>query len=257
MDIERVPVPVPTRAPQGTTNCYVLGQGAALLVDPPAESDAVDDLLADREVAHVAVTHHHSDHVGAVAHYAREQEATVWCRLGREAAFTAATGIEADRTFTEGTTIHADEPVTVLDTPGHAPEHVAFATSDGLLTGDLAVAEGSVVVGAPEGDMRAYLGSLRRVWARNPRMLYPGHGLDIADPRATCERLIRHRYKREDRVLVAVDEGARTLDEVTDAAYEKDVSAVRGLAVATVRAHVEKLAVEGRLQWDGQHATPT
>lgn len=257
MEIERVPVSVPTRAPHGTTNCYVLGRDAALLVDPPAESDAVDELLADRAVAHVAVTHHHPDHVGAVAHYAREHDATVWCRTGRGDAFAAATGVEADRTFAEGTTISADEPVTVLDTPGHAPEHVAFTTPAVLLTGDLAVAEGSVVVGAPEGDMRAYLGSLRRVWARNPRALFPGHGPVIEEPRATCERLITHRYEREACVLAAVQEGARTLEELTDAAYDKDVSAVRSLAVATVRAHVEKLAVEGRVRWDGRHATPT
>ncbi|WP_255197011.1 MBL fold metallo-hydrolase [Halorarius litoreus] len=255
MAIERVPVAVPTRAPHGTTNCYVLGTDAAVLVDPPAESDAVDETLAGRTVEHVAVTHHHPDHVGAVAHYAREHDATVWCRYGRDADFATATGIDADRTFVEGTTIPADEPVTVLDTPGHAPEHVAFETADGLLTGDLAVAEGSVVVGAPEGDMRAYLASLRRMWARNPPVLYPGHGPVIDDPRATCARLVDHRYQREDRILAAVRGGARTLDDITDAAYEKDISAVRALAVATVHAHVEKLAVEGRLAWDGEVAT--
>ncbi|WP_255150715.1 MBL fold metallo-hydrolase [Halorarius halobius] len=256
MHVERVPVPVATRAPHGTTNCYVLGTDRALLVDPPAESDALDAALSDRTVAAVAVTHHHPDHVGAVGHYAREHDATVWCRRGREAAFRAAASVAPDRTFVEGTTVRADGPVQVLDTPGHAPEHVAFAVPDGVVCGDVAVAEGSVVVGAPEGDMRAYCSSLRRLWACDPDRLYPGHGPVIEDPRATCERLLDHRYDRERRVRAAIGEGARTLDEITDAAYEKDVSAVRQLAVATVRAHVEKLAVEGQVRWDGERAAP-
>lgn len=256
MDVTRAAVAVDTAAPEGTTNCYVVGRERALVVDPPARDPDLDALLADREVTGVAVTHHHPDHVGGVAAYAGEHDATVWCRYGREDAFAAAAGIEADRTFHEGTTLPADEPVGVLDTPGHAPEHVAFEVDGTLLTGDTAVASGSVVVGAPEGDVRAYLTSLRRLYARDPDRLLPGHGRAIDDPRATCERLIRHRLDREARVLDAVREGARTLEDIVDAAYEKDVSGVRGLASATVEAHIEKLAVEGRVAWDGERADP-
>lgn len=257
MDVHRVAVPVSTRAPHGATNCYVVGSERALLIDPPAGSDDLDDLLSGRSVAHVAVTHHHPDHVGAVADYATEHDAIVWCRYGRKGGFEAATGVVPDRTFAEGTAIPTDgAPATVVDTPGHAPEHVAFAVGDSLVTGDIAVAEGSVVVGAPEGDVRAYLSSLRRVWARDPDRLYPGHGAVIDGPRATCERLVAHRLDRERRVLGAVRDGAATLGEIVDAAYDKDVSAVRGLAMATVEAHLEKLAVEGRLAWDGTRARP-
>jgi glyoxylase-like metal-dependent hydrolase (beta-lactamase superfamily II) len=142
-----------------------------------------------------------------------------------------------------------------VDTPGHAPEHVAFGTGDGYVTGDLLVAEGSVVVGAPAGDMRAYLTSLRRLHARDPDRCYPAHGPVIEDPRGTCRRLIDHRRRRERRVRQAVNDGARTADEVLEAAYEKDVSAVRELARATVVAHLEKLACEGAIRWDGERAT--
>lgn len=257
MDPTRVPVPVDAGVSHGATNSYVIGRDRALLLDPPARSDELDATLDGREVAHVAVTHHHPDHVGAVGHYAREYGAIVWCRAGRETAFSAAAGVEPDRMFREGTEIPADDPVTVVDTPGHAPEHVAFAADGWLATGDLVVAEGSVVVGAPEGDVRAYLSSLRRVWARDPDALYPGHGPVVEESRATCERLVRHRLQRERRVLAAVRGGARTLAEVTDAAYDKKVSAVRAMAEATVEAHVEKLAVEGRLRWDGDRVEPT
>ncbi len=245
-------------APGGTTDAAVVGRDAALLVDPAARDGALDDVLADRTVEHVAVTHHHPDHVGGVAAYAREHDATVWARTGRSTAFAAATGRRPDRTFSPGTRIHTDAgPVTVVDTPGHTPEHVAFAVADGpWIVGDLAVASGSVAVAAPEGDLRAYLTSLRRTRTRNPPRLYPGHGPPIDDPRATCERLIAHRLDRERRVLGAVRDGARTVDAVLDGAYEKDLSGVRGLARATVRAHLEKLAVEGDVRVDGDRVTP-
>ncbi len=253
--MERVPVEVPTRAPTGDTACYVLGESRALAVDP-ASSDPRIETELDR-VDHVAVTHHHRDHVGAVADVAAAADATVWCRRGREADFADATGVDPDRTFAEGTAIETgDGPIVVRDTPGHAPEHVAFETPEALVAGDLAVAAGSVVVGWPEGDMRAYLTSLRRVSGLAPDRILPAHGPVIDDPRATCERLIRHRLDRERRVLSAVRDGHRAVPEVLDAAYEKDLAGVRDLAAATVRAHLEKLAVEGRVRWDGERAVP-
>lgn len=264
MDVSRVSVTVPTGAPSGATNAYLLGEEDALLVDPALRSDELDAAIAN--VDHIAVTHHHPDHVGAVREYADETGATVWARQGRERSFTAATGTTPDRTFHGGTAIDAgDGRVRVLETPGHAPEHVGFTIEDeetegttgGLLVGDLAVASGSVAVGTPDGDMRAYLGSLRRVHAHDPEVLYPGHGPTICDPRPTIRDLIDRRLDREQRVLAAVESGAATPPEITDDAYEKDVSGVRALAEATVKSHLEKLAVEGKVVWDGTHASGT
>ena len=255
MHVERVPVDVPTRAPTGQTACYVVGGESALLLDPPALDERIERHLDD--VAHVAVTHHHPDHVGAVADYAEAAGAAVWCRYGRESAFEAATGAIPDRTFREGTTIPTgDGEVTVRETPGHAPEHVAFEAGDDLLSGDLAVAAGSVVIGDPEGDVRAYLTSLRRVIAMAPERLYPSHGPVIENVRETCERLIDHRLDRERRVRAAVEAGNRTVADILDAAYEKDLTGVRDLAGATVRAHLWKLHHEGHIEFDGARADP-
>jgi glyoxylase-like metal-dependent hydrolase (beta-lactamase superfamily II) len=255
MHVERVSVEVPTRAPTGETACYVVGDDPALLVDPPAPDERIERRLD--AVDHVAVTHHHPDHVGSVADYADAADAAVWCHYGRERAFETATGTAPDHTFREGTAIPTgDGEVTVRETPGHAPEHVAFEAGDGLLSGDLAVAAGSVVVGDPSGDVRAYLTSLRRVIAMNPDRLYPSHGPVIENVRETCVRLIDHRLDRERRVLAAVEAGNRTVADILDSAYEKDLSGVRDLAGATVRAHLWKLRHEGRVEFDGARADP-
>jgi glyoxylase-like metal-dependent hydrolase (beta-lactamase superfamily II) len=253
MRLERIPLEVPTRAPGGRTAAHVVGVEDALLVDPAVADERLEATL--ERVGHVAVTHHHPDHVGRVAACAERADAAVWCRYGRAAAFADAAGLEPDRTFREGTTIPVgDGTVTVRETPGHAVEHVAFELDDGIVTGDLAVAEGSVVVGAPEGDMRAYLTSLRRIYAMDPSRLFPAHGPVIDEPRKTCERLIRHRLDRERRVLAAVEAGNRTVADVLDAAYKKDLEGVRDLAGRTVRAHLDKLCHEGQVRWDGARA---
>ena len=255
----RFPVSVATRAPTGSTNAYVLGRDPAVLVDPADRSDELDRAVADRSVEHVVVTHAHPDHVGAVDAYAGDTGATVWARYGRIDRFREATGRTPDRTFVPGTTIPAsDDRVRVLDAPGHAPDHVAFEVGSGgpICCGDCAIADGSVVVGADEGDMRAYLTTLRTLHALDPPALLSGHGPTIEEPRETLEWLLEHRYRRERRVLEAVEDGGRTLEEIVDRAYEKDLTGVRDLATTTVEAHLKKLAVDGRLTWDGTRARP-
>ena len=255
MELQQVSVQTETLAPTGATNAYVLGDENAVLVDPGGRTDDLDTAVESASVEHVLVTHAHPDHVGAVAHYADACDATVWARAGREVRFERATGIAPDRTFREGTAI-AD--ATVVETPGHAPDHVALATEDGtMLTGDLVVSAGSVVVGADDGDVRAYLSSLRRLYARNPDRLWPGHGPVIEAPRDEIERLIRHRLDREAKILTAVRDGETRLDGILDAAYDKDLSGVRDLARTTTAAHLEKLAAESKVEWDGDRARPT
>lgn len=286
--VARVPVEVATRAPGGRTNAYVIGTDGALLVDPAARTDALDAAVAERGVTDVLVTHTHPDHVGAVAEYANgasgdstgsvggsagsaagdgvgdatgsgiDDGVTVWALAGRADRFAAATGVEPDRTFRPGDVLTTGDGrrVEVLATPGHAPDHVALAVDGCVLAGDLVVAEGSVVVGADEGDLRAYLASLRRLLARDPARIYPGHGPVVEEPRETLTRLLAHRRERERRVLAAVEDGARTVEAVVDAAYDKDLSGVRDLASRTVEAHLEKLAVEGRVVWDGDEVRP-
>ena len=250
----RVPVSVETAAPDGETNTYVFGSANALLVDPADETKELDEALEEVRVENVLVTHTHPDHVGAVERYA-EDGATIWAHAGFEDRFGRVTGVSPDDTFREGTVIETDDgPLEVLSMPGHAPDHVALAFDGGAVVGDLAVESGSVVVGVKEGGMRAYLTALRRLHAHNHPRLYPGHGPIIENPRAVLERLISHRLHREKRVRAAVHSGAQTVAEITDTAYEKDVSGVQRLAESTVEAHLEKLAVEGSIEWDGERA---
>jgi glyoxylase-like metal-dependent hydrolase (beta-lactamase superfamily II) len=253
-----VSVSVDTRAPTGQTYAYVLGSTDALLVDPADRSERLDALVDERDVAHIAVTHTHRDHVGAVAHYADATGATVWAHEDYVERFTNATGREPDRTLGEGTRFTVDgHDVDVLETAGHAPDHLSFAIDGDILCGDLAVAKGSVAVGVPDGDMIAYILTLLRLQARAPDRLLPAHGPAIRNPLDVLARLVDHRLARETRVLEAIEDGAHDVDSLLDAAYDKDLDGVRDLARATVVAHIEKLAQEGRVEWDSAHEQVT
>lgn len=259
--VDRIPVPVETRAIGSTTNAYVVGREPALLIDPPARIPELDRVVAEREIGHIAVSHTHPDHVDAVTAYASETGATVWAHAGRVERFVEATGITPDRTCREGTQIPITPAVSVMETPGHAPDHLTFVVRESqesdttALVGDLVVAEGSVFVGGGDGDMRSYFVSLRRLLVGSFRRLYPGHGVPVERPAERLTELLAHRHDREKKILTAVDSGAETVDEILDRAYEKDLEGLRDLATATVRAHLEKLAREQQIGWDGTRAT--
>ncbi len=252
MEVSRHPVSVPTRPPGGRTNAYVIGADPALLLDPAGRSDALDRAVQDRTVGHICCTHTHPDHVGALEHYARETDGAVWALRGRASSFERATGVRPDRTIGDGGTLPCAEGLEIRYAPGHASDHViVHAKAAGVaFVGDCAVDEGSVVVGAPDGVMRAYLTTLRRLRAWDLERLYPGHGPVIDDPEATLERLLAHRLAREERVKEAVEERPADLEGLLERAYDKDLTGVEDLARATVMAHLAKLEREGRVCWE-------
>lgn len=244
--IERFEVPVDFRSPGGTVNTYFLPD-QSVLIDPARTSE--DLPLQPSAVEHIVCTHMHPDHVQGVRSFDTETDATVWTTFGRETTFVEATGVEPDRCLQEGDRI-GETDVLVHYTPGHSPDHLTFRIDNALIVGDLAMANESVFVGAPGGDMRAYLTSLRRMMTLDVDIAYPGHGPPITDPSGRFAAILDHRLDREDRVRRAVQAGRRTITDIVQYAYSKDLTGKQDLAERTVRAHLEKLAVEGSVRGD-------
>jgi glyoxylase-like metal-dependent hydrolase (beta-lactamase superfamily II) len=83
--------------------------------------------------------------------------------------------------------------------------------------------------------------------SRDLALLAPGHGPPVSDARAKLEEYIAHRLDRERRLLAALAAGARTVDQLLDSAWSDAPAALRPAAAATLAAHLDKLAEEGRL----------
>ena len=73
-----------------------------------------------------------------------------------------------------------------------------------LFTGDHVIDGSTVVIDPPDGNMKHYLQSLRRVKAMRCDALAPGHGEIIDDPDRLIDWSLDHRLKREGKVRAAV-----------------------------------------------------
>ncbi len=223
------------------TNTWVVGDGAArVVIDPgpdlPDHRRLITERLGGAAVGAVLLTHGHIDHAEGAERFAREQQA----RLLRYPELT-----DGDEIHVGGLTLQA------IFTPGHAPDHLSFWLAEDrvLFTGDLILGRGSSMVTYPEGDVAAYLRSLERVAALQPRLLFPGHWDPVQDAAGKIAEYRAHRQQREDLVVAALAEGPGTPDELTRRVYRPELAENPALAQGaemTLRAHLRKLVQEGR-----------
>lgn len=221
------------------TNSWVVGRDPAWLIDPgPALPDHIDALIEELELrgglAGIALTHDHPDHSEGVP-----------AIRGRfpEARLAAARGEVDERLADAG----PFGPLTAVQTPGHASDHLAYVLGEVAFTGDAVLGEGSVFIFPDPGALAGYLEGLDRLRRRELEQLCPGHGPLVTDAPARIDEYIRHRLDRERRLLAALAQGRRTVQELLDAAWDDAPAILRPAAAVTLAAHLDKLADEGRL----------
>ncbi len=206
------------------TNSWVVGRDPAWVIDPGPDLPEHIGALAAEVTARgglggIAVTHAHHDHTDAVP-----------ALLAR---FPGA--------------VEGPGPLETLALPGHSRDHVVYLHDGVAFTGDAVLGEGSVFVAPDPGSLTGYLAGLARLRERAPALIAPGHGPVVADPDAKLAQYIDHRRERERRLLEALAEGRRSVDELLDAAWSEVPEALRFPAALTLATHLDKLADEGRL----------
>jgi glyoxylase-like metal-dependent hydrolase (beta-lactamase superfamily II) len=251
--VTRVLAPNPGSMTLDGTNTYVVGapgSGRAVLVDPgpddAAHLAAVEAALAarDAECIAVLVTHHHGDHAEAALPWGAHFGAQV-------AAAGAAVAGPRGRLLQPGEQLSlAGTTIGVVPTPGHTQDHLAFRLESGaVLVGDHVLGRGTSVVTHPEGDVLAYLDSLRRVHDLGPSALYCGHGPELTeDPGAVLDFYLAHRAYREQQLLGALGRGPATVDELVSTVYAEYPQQVWPAAAQSTRATLDKLRAEGRVE---------
>lgn len=251
----RVLAPNPSPMTLDGTNTYVVaapGRGGAIVIDPgpddPGHRGRVDEVLADLDAVCelVVVTHHHRDHSEAASSWARSFGCDVAATTGEVAGPDGR--IIADGDVLAAAGVH----LTAVATPGHTADHVAYRLPTGaLLTGDHVLGRGTSVVAHPDGDLTAYLASLRRVLDLGPDTLFPGHGPELAeDPSAVIRYYIEHRRFRESQILELLEDGSRSPRGIVQVVYADVDPGLWGAAEASTRAALVKLAREGRVRWE-------
>jgi glyoxylase-like metal-dependent hydrolase (beta-lactamase superfamily II) len=140
--------------------------------------------------------------------------------------------------------------LTVVSTPGHSVDHLAFfdERDRGLFTGDAVLGRGTSVIDPPEGDLAHYLRSLQRMRDLVPRTIFPGHGPVVLDAIAKLDEYLEHRAMREEQVLAGLSDGPHTPEELVPAIYDDHPNELHALAARSVLAHLLKLEAEGRVE---------
>ena len=249
--IRRLLAPNPSAMTGPGTNTYLVGASAIAVIDPgPAIDSHIDAIVdyADAPIRWVLVTHTHPDHSPAAGRLAARCDAEL---LG----MPAPDGPHQDRSFVpgrvlaDGDRLSTDEfELLAVHTPGHASNHLCYRdTASGIVvTGDHIIKGSTVVINPPDGDMAAYLASLRKVRDLQPPALLPGHGDRIDDPAELIDWIIEHRLVREAGVLAAWRENpGSSLDELVAAVYTDVPEHLHSWAARSLLAHLIKLRDDG------------
>jgi glyoxylase-like metal-dependent hydrolase (beta-lactamase superfamily II) len=209
------------------TNTYLYGSGPCVVIDPGPDDachlEAVHAAAEERGgIGMVLLTHSHGDHAAG----AERLGAEVVLPKGGETHF----GLRA------------------VATPGHAPDHVAFLSTDGVcFSGDLVLGLGSTIVGPEGGSLAAYMDSLRLLQGEAIELIAPGHGPWVTDPAARLAEYVEHREMRERLLLAALERGERSRAALLAEAWDDVPMELLPMAAMAMEAHLEKLEAEGRL----------
>jgi glyoxylase-like metal-dependent hydrolase (beta-lactamase superfamily II)/8-oxo-dGTP pyrophosphatase MutT (NUDIX family) len=237
------------------TNSYLVGDDAGyVVVDPgPPMAEHVDALMTATggRIAAILVTHTHRDHSPGAALLAARSGAPCF-------GLPAPLGARQDESFVPSRRPADDEvlrfgdvELRAIHTPGHASNHVCwwFDEERMLFTGDHLMQGSTVVIDPPDGDMGAYLASLRALPARLPALqwLAPGHGFLVARPFDAIAHLVKHRLAREAKVLAAFERAGRVADgaALLPLVYDDVPAALHPVATRSLLAHLVKLRDDG------------
>jgi glyoxylase-like metal-dependent hydrolase (beta-lactamase superfamily II) len=139
-------------------------------------------------------------------------------------------------------------------TPGHSPGHICLYESGAklLFAGDHMLPELSPNIGlhpqSTPDPLHEYLDGLKRLAAYEPKKILPAHGRPFNDAKARVTVLAAHHRRRLEQILEIVSaeknawEVALELWGPRENLYEKRLALQEGLA------HLQALAVEGRLE---------
>jgi glyoxylase-like metal-dependent hydrolase (beta-lactamase superfamily II)/8-oxo-dGTP pyrophosphatase MutT (NUDIX family) len=250
-----------TFPPANRTNSFIIGDGGVnapkFLIDPsPKDENELRKFLKSIDKVgfdEIFLTHHHPDHYEFSADIARQYKVGIRLSADTFARIKARSG---DHYF-DGISItimkegdiltqSLGEDVRVYEVPGHDEGQLALAplSMKWFLVGDLIQTVGTVVIQAPEGDMKKYFHTLERIIALKPKNLIPSHGIIIGGTHK-LEETLKHRKQREEQVLTYSREG-RSVEEMLAAIYPGLEASLLPYAQRQIEAHLKKLKEEGK-----------
>jgi glyoxylase-like metal-dependent hydrolase (beta-lactamase superfamily II) len=246
------------------TGVYIVGDKDVAVIDPGPDFlehvEALKRALDGRRVTHILVTHTHTDHSPA-AKPLKEWSGAKTYAFGPHGSGKAEEGIRVeeggDRDFVPDVRVKDGDIIEgngftfeCVYTPGHTSNHMCFALKEeqALFTGDHIMGWSTTVVTPPDGDMAQYMASVRKLIARDDRILYPTHGAPITDPKPFLKAYLDHRLDRERQILACIRDGLSTIPQMVERMYADVDKRLHPAASRSVLAHLIQLEQEGRVK---------
>ena len=251
-------VQVPDESPMRpqSTNIYVVGRDQVLTIDSGEALDRYRWMLRGylaatekAEIAIAAVTHHHSDHSGNLKWTREIFGAEIAIPENGRPLLKGRLPAKGVRKLADGQLVELDGGVRlrVITSPGHSVDSICYYLEDEgvLFTGDTMLGSTTTTI----GDLAAYRTTLQRlVDLPNLKVICPGHGPLVHDPRERLQSYIDHRNARETQILDALKEGGPSTSwELMLAIYADVDTRLRRAADGNVRTHLAQLEAEGRV----------
>ena len=252
--IHIVPVKAHTLPPATHTNCVIVGETELVIIDPGVLDEAeqkrfslhLDDIcegVGGRPVA-VLLTHDHPDHSAFAAGLSGRYGIPVYAHPDSLAQFHNGHPVQDGEHLEFGGT--CSTRLKCLHTPGHHRGHLCFyhEGTRTLVCGDMIANPGTILIDpASGGDMTAYLESLERLNALEPRLTIPGHGAPLRGKEGpeAFRRTAAHRLQREQKIRDALAAGAATVEEILALAYADTPPELHSLAACQLSAHLRRL----------------
>jgi len=257
------------------TQTYLLGEGEVAVIDPgPDDSAHLQAILAATKgqvISHIIVTHSHVDHsplavglsaiTGAPVYGfgpANAARSDLMEQLAKTGDLGGNEGI--DLNFTPDILVaDADEiqgkgwSLQAIHTPGHLSNHLCFSWlgQDSLFSGDHVMGWASTLVSPPDGDLTAFMASLRKLQGRAEHTYYAGHGAPIFEAHTMVDYLLAHRLGREDQIMALLGKSKSTVAALTHAMYADVNPMLHGAASRNVLAHLIDLFERGLIKPEG------
>ncbi|MDA0353016.1 MAG: MBL fold metallo-hydrolase [Chloroflexi bacterium] len=200
------------------------------------------------EIGIAAITHHHSDHSGNLKWAKEVLSAEIAIPAGGRRLLKGRIPREVS-SLEEGQTIDLGEGVRVqvMATPGHSVDSLCYYIEEEgvLFTGDTLLGSSTTTV----SDLGAYRQSLQRLLdLPNLKVICPGHGKIVEDPRERLLQYVNHRNMREQQVLDALKGSVQLSSwDIMLKLYPHIDTRLRRAAEGNVRSHLDQLAAEGQI----------
>ncbi len=274
--VRRVLAPNPSPFTFHGTGTYLVGRDALAVIDPgPDDAAHLEAILAaagDAPITHILITHTHVDHSPLAAALKAKTGATTYGfgPHGSHRTESAAVKIQesGDMEFVPDIVVRDGDRIEgqgftfeCVFTPGHTSNHMCFALREenAFFPGDHVMGWSTTVVGAPDGDMRAYMRSLEKLGTRSDAVYYPTHGAPIGGPHDILARtpqdyvktLVAHRRDREDQILACIAQGATQILDMVAVMYKDVDKRLHPAAAMSVFSHLVAMAEDGRVLTDG------